>query len=432
MALGGGTFVTQNKILPGSYINVISAARASAELSDRGIVAIPMALKWGKEGEVIPVSKGDFQKDCFNLFGYDYTHDEMKPLREIFMNAVKVFVYRLGTGGKATCTFADAKCAGTRGNDIDIVIAVNVDDATKSDVKTFVDTTLVDSQTVTTSEKTTALKDNDWVVWKDNVAIAATAGTPLTGGENATVSGANHSTALAALESVAFNVLVSDTDDLTTKGIYFNYTKRMRDELGIKFQCVLHKYATADYEGAVSVENNTGTECVYWVAGVLAGCAINKSLTNKLYNGEYTIDTVYTQSQLEAAIQAGKFIFHKVGDNVRVLKDINTLVTTTADKGDIFKDNQTIRVVDQIANDIATLFNSKYLGVVPNDAAGRISLWADIVKHHEQLEEIRAIEEFEDSNMTVTQGNTKQSVVVNDTITVVNSMVQLYMTCIVQ
>ena len=34
MALGGGTFVTQNKILPGSYINVISAASASAELSE--------------------------------------------------------------------------------------------------------------------------------------------------------------------------------------------------------------------------------------------------------------------------------------------------------------------------------------------------------------------------------------------------------------
>ncbi|MPN08479.1 hypothetical protein SDC9_155761 [bioreactor metagenome] len=270
------------------------------------------------------------------------------------------------------------------------------------------------------------------VVWKSAVAFTVTAGTALTGGADATVTGANHSTALAALESVSFNVLVSDTSDSTTKGLYYNYTKRMRDELGIKFQCVLHQYTTADYEGVASVENNTGTECVYWVAGVLAGCAINKSLTNKLYNGEYTIDTVYTQSQLEAAIQVGKFLFHKVGDSVRVLKDINTLVTTTADKGSIFKDNQTIRVIDQIANDIATLFNTKYLGVVPNDASGRISLWADIVKHHEQLEEIRAIENFDDSSVVVAQGDTKQSVVVNDVVTIVNSMVQLYMTCIVQ
>ncbi len=432
MALGGGTFVLQNKILPGSYINVISAASASAELSDRGIVAIPMELKWGQEAGVITVEKGDFQKNCFKLFGYSYTDDEMKPLREIFMNAVKVFVYRLGTGVKAENTFGTAKHAGTRGNGITVVIATNVDDATKSDVKTFVGSQLVDSQTILTSGKTDALADNDFVVWKSDVAITNTAGTAMTGGENATVIGANHSTALGALEAYAFNVLICDSDDNTTKGLYYNFTKRMRDEIGVKFQCVIHKYTIADYEGVVSVENNTTTEMVYWVGGALAGCPINKSLTNRLYNGEYTVNVVYTQTELEAALLAGKFIFHAVGDSVRVLEDINCLVTTTADKGDIFKDNQTIRVIDQIANDIATLFNTKYLGVVPNDASGRISLWADIVKHHEQLQSIRAIEDFSDADVTVAQGNTKKSVVVNDVVTVVNTMVQLYMTCIVQ
>lgn len=432
MALGGGTFVTQNKILPGSYINVISAASASAELSDRGIVAVPLDLKWGQEGAVITVEKGDFQKNCFKLFGYSYTDDEMKPLREIFMNAVKVFVYRLGTGVKAQNTYATAKHAGSRGNDIQIAISTNVDDATKSDVKTYVGGQLVDLQTVLTSGKTTALADNDFVVWKDDVALSNTAGTALTGGSNASVIGSDHSDALGALEAYAFNVLICDSSDSTTKGLYFNFTKRMRDEIGVKFQCVIHKYTTADYEGVVSVENNTGTEMVYWVGGALAGCAINKSLTNKQYNGEYTVNVTYTQTELEAALLAGKFIFHAVGDSVRVLEDINCLVTTTADKGDIFKDNQTIRVVDQIANDIATLFNTKYLGVVPNDAAGRISLWADIVKHHEQLQTIRAIEDFSDADVTVSQGNTKKSVVVNDVVTVVNTMTQLYMTCIVQ
>lgn len=30
MALGGGTFLVQNKVLPGAYINFISVAQASA------------------------------------------------------------------------------------------------------------------------------------------------------------------------------------------------------------------------------------------------------------------------------------------------------------------------------------------------------------------------------------------------------------------
>jgi len=42
MALGGGTFLVQNKVLPGSYINFISAARASAVLSDRGVATMPL------------------------------------------------------------------------------------------------------------------------------------------------------------------------------------------------------------------------------------------------------------------------------------------------------------------------------------------------------------------------------------------------------
>ncbi len=116
-----------------------------------------------------------------------------------------------------------------------------------------------------------------------------------------------------------------------------------------------------------------------------------------------------------------------VGTDVRILEDINTMITTSDTQGDIFKDNQTIRVIDQIGNDIAVLFNTKYLGVVPNDAAGRISLWSDIVAHHREMERIRAIENFSDSDVSVDQGETKKSVVVTDLITVVNTMGKLYM-----
>ena len=107
------------------------------------------------------------------------------------------------------------------------------------------------------------------------------------------------------------------------------------------------------------------------------------------------------------------------------------MVTVTDTQGEVFKDNQTIRVIDQIGNDIAVLFATKYLGVVPNDAAGRVSLWSDIVAHHRELERIRAIEDFSDSDVTVEQGTSKKSVVVTDLVTVVNAMSKLYMTCMI-
>ena len=81
MALGGGSWLTQNKVLPGSYINFASLAKASATLSDRGIAAAPFVLSWGPEGTVIEVTAADFQKNSKNIFGYGYDAPEMLALR---------------------------------------------------------------------------------------------------------------------------------------------------------------------------------------------------------------------------------------------------------------------------------------------------------------------------------------------------------------
>jgi len=434
MALGGGTFTAQNKVLPGAYINFVSLAAASATLSDRGIAAIGVELNWGVTGSIFEVTSGDFQKNSLKIFGYSYDHESLKGLRDLFANINTLLCYRLNGGGvKASNTFATAKYAGTRGNDLKIVIAKNADDNTKWDVSTVLGSTIMDVQTVADA---TGLVSNDWVDFDSTATLAATAGTALAGGTNSAVDGAAHQAFLDKLEAKSFNALgcVSSTDSI--KGLYVNYCKRLRDEMGKKFQVVVYNKA-ADYEGVVNVKNTVSdgsdaASLVYWVTGIVAGTAVNASALNHRYDGEFEVNVDYTQSQLEAAIKAGEFTLHQVGDDVRVLSDINSLVTTSDTKGDIFKDNQTIRVIDQIANDIAVLFNTKYLGVVPNDNAGRISLWSDIVQHHMNLQAIRAIEDFADTDVTVAQGETKKAVVVSDAVTVVNAMEKLYMTVTIQ
>jgi hypothetical protein len=394
---------------------------------------MPISGDWGELGAVIEVTTGDLQKDSVKLFGYDYTAPQLKPLRELFRNIRIGYLYRLGTGGaKASNAYGTAKYAGTRGNSIVISVQENIDDNTLKDVTVLLDGTVAGFQTVSTSS---ALVDDDFVVYDKTSAntLALTAGTPMTGGANSTISNGNYQSYLDMIEGYTFNAIGCPSDDDTIKLLFTAFTKRLRDEQGIKFQCVTHDNA-ADYEGVVNVMNDTtdsGTDksgLVPWVTGVIAGTEVNKSALNKVYDGEYAVGVDYTQTQLEKAIKDGKFGFHRVGDNIRVLSDINSLVNVTLEKGDIFKENQTIRVIDQIANDIAVIFNTRYLGVVPNDEAGRISLWADIVKHHEQLQEIRAIEDFDGEDITVSQGNTKKAVVVSDYITVVNAMAQLYMT----
>lgn len=428
MALGGGVFVAQNKKLAGTYINFVSADRASATLADRGICAVPMAMSWGKEGEVFLVEGADFIRKSKEIFGYEYTNEKLMPMREVFKHAQKVYFYRLNTGVKAFNEFGTAKHGGVRGNDLKIIIAKNIDNEEKFDVKVYLGTEMVDSQTVATASE---LVSNDFVDFKAEAELVETASTPFTNGtDGEAITASQWQTALAKLESVAFNTLAVATDDEGIKELAVAYTKRLRDEQGVKFQTVLHKHQ-ADEKGVISVDNNETAELVYWVAGAQAGCAVNKSCTNKIYDGELTINVDYTQSQLEKCIDQGKFVFHRVGEDIRVLTDINTKVTVTLEEGDDFKSNQTVRVLDQIANDIATLFNTKYLGIIPNDEQGRISLWNDVVKHHQEMQAIRAIEEFKPEDVQVARGNTKKDVVVTDTVIPTNAMERLYMTVVV-
>ena len=430
MALGGGTFISQNKKLPGTYINFASAQSASSSMGERGIAAMAIEMDWGKDGEIIEVTSENFAKNSLKIFGYDYANEKLKGLRDLYKNIKKAYFYRLNSGNKATNDLATAKCSGTRGNDLKIVIAKNIDDETKYDVSTYLGTKEVDLQTIKTVNE---LVDNDYVTF-NMTTIAVTAGKALTGGTNGDVSGEAHQKFLDKLESYQVNAVGCTAKDESTSNLYVQYVKRLREEQGIKFQVVLFNN-TANYEGVINVKNTTvedDSALVYWVTGVIAGCEINKSNTNKTYDGEYTVNADYTQTQLENSIDKGEFVLHKVGDEIRVLVDINSLVDTTSEKGEEFKSNQTIRVLDQIASDVASVFNSKYLGKIANNEAGRTSLWSDIVTLFKDYQTLQAIENFEDSDVSVQIGNDKKSVTIDTSVQVINAMEKLYMTVVVE
>lgn len=429
--LGGGSYTIQNKVLPGAYINFVSVARASATLSSRGVCAIPMPLNWGTDGEVFTVDNSDFEKDSLKIFGYSYEAKEVRDIREVFQNAKTLHIYRLNSGEKASNDYATALYSGTRGNDIKVVIQTNADDENKFDVITYLETARVDMQTVSSALELVA---NAFVTFNKEAVLELTAGIELTGGTNlTTISGSQYQEALDKLESYSFHTLGCISNTSTVKALFAAYTKRMREEVGVKFQTVIYGYP-ADYEGIINLKNKVldeGVEessLIYWTVGAQAGCAVNKSTTNQTYNGEYAVYVNYKQSELNAAIDAGEYVFHKVGAEVRVLTDINSFVTFGSDKNSDFSMNQVIRVLDQMGNDIAVLFNTKYLGKIQNNESGRVSFWNDLVTYNKELETLNTIEGFDSTDVTVEAGNDKRSVVVTNAVQPVAAMEKLYMT----
>lgn len=450
MALGGGTWMFQNKKLPGAYINFVSKVRAKTDIADRGYGTMPLELDWGPEGEVFTVTAEDFQKSSMKYFGYDYTSDKLMGLRDLFKNLKTGYFYRVNNGSvKAKCAIATAKYGGVRGNDLTVVISANVDDPAKFDVVTYIaidgTKTSVDKQSGVSGWNDTV--DNDYVVFIRTATMAATAGTPLTGGTNGdAITGVQYQAYIDKIEPYYFNALGYPGTDSTIQDLFIQFVKRMRDSVGAKFQVILYGKTGADYEGVISIKNRikdngvSPASLVYWLTGAEASCAINASCTNKTYDGEFSVDTSYKQSELIKAITDGMLMFHGVTDpvsgdvigKVNVLRDINTFTSFTKQKNEDFSANQVIRVLDQIAVDVARLFNKTYLGKEQNDQDGRVALWGDIVALHKEYQRVRAIQNFKPEDVPIpTQGDAKESVLSEYQVQPTMCMEKLYMNVVV-
>lgn len=341
-----------------------------------------------------------------------------------------------GTDGvKASNIYANAKYEGVFGNALSIVIAEDTDHAGKFVVSTKFGNAVVDTQSNIGS--ISDLEDNDYIEWEINIensstvgiALSLNAGTPLTGGTNGTVTGHSYQNMLDTAENYSFNILAYDGTDTTTKALFKAFTQRMREEIGANFQTVLYNYS-ADYEAIINVKNSANL--IPWVAGAEAGCSVNSSIENSTYDGELTISANYTQVQLISAMENGELVFHKVDDEYRVLKDINSLTTFTTLKGKKFSENTTIRVNDQIGNDVALMFNNQIMGKVQNDSEGRLYVWDKINDIMQALATQRAINSYDSADLKVFEIEGDSSAIGAEIkYTPLNMLDKLYLTCII-
>lgn len=419
MAFGGGLYTTQNKILPGAYFKFRSAPSANVTFSERGIVAVPMVLNWQPDEmiymenlEQVDVTSNTAQwaRDCKKVFGYNEGDSELAYIREIFANASQVFIYPLGSATKATCTYGTAKNGGVRGNDISLVISKNVDNPAKFDVITKVALETVDTQTVASAKD---LVDNDFVVWKKDATLAVSASTVFEGGANVKATGTDYQKALDAFENIAFNILICPVADDETKAIFAAWTKRMNEQVGHYCQMVVYDYA-ADSEYVINVgnavEGDNPAALTYYVGGEQAGCPVQSVCDNNTYLGELTIKpAATTQKDLATAMQAGKYVYHQVGQEWRVLADNNSLTSFTADKDEAFSRNQTMRVLQQRANDCTEIFVNDFLGKAGTTDLDRANYKMRIVAHAEYLQSIGAIRNYDSKDTVVEAGDAVDS-----------------------
>ncbi|SFM37583.1 phage tail sheath family protein [Pelosinus propionicus] len=448
--MAGGTWTTQNKVRPGVYINFKSTAQTLASLGDRGIGTFPMAMSWGPEGEVITLANGE---DTFDKLGYYLTDTQMLAIQQFFLGTertdapVTLYLWRLKSSGTKAVAMASgltaaAKYKGVRGNDITVVISVNVDDESKFDV-----TTIVDNDTQDTQSEVATIGDlvaNDWVDFSgtETTALVATTGMVLTDGTDGEVASSAYISYLEAIEPYYYNSMGCMDTSATVIKLFTSYTKRLVTEEGRYAQLVVANYPSADSECVVSIKNGVilDTEdtippemAVAWLVGASAGANVNESLTYATYPGAVGVTTVYTNTEIIAAINAGEFIFTPVKDGtVHAEYDINTFTSYTATKGKSFRKNRIVRVLQGFGNDVHTLFSKYYIGKTDNNDNERSILKAELVAYCNTLVGINALQNFEADDIVVAAGTDSDAVLINANIQPVDSVDKIYIAVTVE
>lgn len=443
--MAGGNWSIQNKVRPGVYINFDSDTQLGLTVGQRGIVAICEPMNWGPVGQMMTVNSG---VDTTPYCGYPIYESEALFLNEIFKGSnrtngpTQVLLYRpaADSSAEATATTGEltitALYPGTRGNDINIVITEDVDDEGTFTVQTIVDGAVVDTQT---GANISDLVANNWVTFSGSGALAATAGTPLTGGNNGTVQTAAYTTFLTALEAYNFDVLIYDGTDSTTMAAMQNFVDRLVSTEGMYCQLVAANMTNPDDRFCINVNVGsiilddgttiTPQQACWWIGGAEAGAQYNESLTYAQYPHAVDVTPKMTGTEVEAAILAGQLTLVPYDGVVKVETDINSLTTYTATISNVYRKNRVIRLCNTIANDIYRQFSESFIGVVNNNETGRALFKSVIVGYLLTMQNNQGIQSFDAENdVEVLPGNDIDSIVINLSLNVVDAVEKIYMT----
>ena len=419
------TWTTQNKRLPGAYVNFKARKEQKALVSGEGIPALMLQGQSLAAPGFHLVNQGT---DLAKLFG---PSAKTGGVAEALAVASKVLVYvPASTGGtKATGTegglTVTAVKEGAEGNKLVVNIINNGPNVT---VTTVLDGSQVDSQDLQVTQLPQA---NDYVTFSGTLPSGggSQAQIHLSGGADGAIDNSVDKF-IAELSKQDFRVVAYGTDAVEDKKKLVAAVNEGRAVVA-----VINNYAEANTEGVISVENGvtlangdklTAKEAIYRVAA-LSATAGSKSLTHAEYVGAIDCDAK-TPHELAEAIEKGNIVFRMFRGRVLIAQDVNTLVTLGDGQNEDFKKNKLVRTMDIIGEAIQAVFVENFVGQVVNDIDGR-----ELFKQHlivrvlDPLVKQSALT-YSAEDIKVTEGSQKEAILVTLGVKLADAMEKLYVT----
>ena len=121
------------------------------------------------------------------------------------------------------------------------------------------------------------------------------------------------------------------------------------------------------------------------IAGLIAGTPMTISCTYAPL-AEVSDVTRLTKEQLDTAIDSGEFVLFHDGEKVKVGRGVNSLKTTSQEKGEAFKKIKIVEAMDMIQNDIRMTAEDGYIGKYANIYDNKCLLIMAVKGYLEELE----------------------------------------------
>lgn len=190
------------------------------------------------------------------------------------------------------------------------------------------------------------------------------------------------------LDKLSFNWLAAPALD---NNLVVSYVKSCR-ESGKTIKAVVANAEEPDYEGIVNLcvsglvldsGEITPEEYTVRIAGLLAALPLTRSATYAALSEVVSCDSY---EDPDAEIDAGKLIIVQGRSGYRLGRAVNSLTTLTPAKAAPFQKIKIVEGIDLIQTDIATTFETGYIGKVLNDYDNKLLLVTAINAYFKELE----------------------------------------------
>lgn len=408
-----GTFMAgEVKVRPGSYFNIQKTGDNAISGAQDGIVAIIFKSDFGPLGTATEISAEDgYEK----TYGTELTTD---AIREVLAGgATKVIACRIGKGGTQSnvklaggadsgdSVSITSKHAGTK--EFSVTVREKLSDDTKkecviySGTKEFEKVEFDAGNNEVESLVLAFINSTNFIVAPISSAtgiVNIVSQKDFTAGTNPTITTEDYSDGFAAVEPFYFNAICVDTEDTAVHALLSSYVDRIfnagqltlgviaerktvpiadRMSHGAAFNSEKMHYVVnaAVKKSSVSLD---GYQTAARIAGMIAACPSNTSLTHTVIDGYTELEEVMTATQMAKAETMGCIVLSKnTNQQVWIDSAINTLVTPSDAQDDGWKKIRRTKT----RYELITRANNQtdaLIGKVDNDVNGRATIVSQV------------------------------------------------------